>query len=138
MPLLPEDDTVVCPYNKAHEILKPRYAHHLLKCRKQHPNSGLDICVFNSTHHIPKEEMALHLRSCPDKIRPNVSSVKMSYVPPCPNANVRKLVTSNENWDCDPGVVFDPRINAMKKNVVRSINNVPKSERIAFRWVDYT
>ena len=54
----------MCPYNKAHEILVTRWDNHLIKCRKQHPNSGIVICKYVWSHHIPKEEIKSHEKEC--------------------------------------------------------------------------
>lgn len=50
------EDLVECPYNKSHQILRSRIQTHLVKCRKNHPNSGKRTCLFNVTHIINKEE----------------------------------------------------------------------------------
>lgn len=51
------ENTVVCPYNKSHIILKQRIQTHLIKCAKQHPHIHLETCPFDITHKFPKEEM---------------------------------------------------------------------------------
>lgn len=50
------DDTVICPYNKCHVILRSRIQTHLIKCAKQHPEIKLDTCPFDVTHKFRPEE----------------------------------------------------------------------------------
>lgn len=50
------EETVICPYNKCHIILKSRIQTHLVKCAKQHPEIKLDTCPFDVTHKFPPEE----------------------------------------------------------------------------------
>uniref|UniRef100_A0A182TKT6 CHHC U11-48K-type domain-containing protein n=1 Tax=Anopheles melas TaxID=34690 RepID=A0A182TKT6_9DIPT len=58
---------VQCPYNKSHTILAHRFAKHLIKCRRQHPNAKIAICPFNSSHHVNEQEMKVHTTTCPDQ-----------------------------------------------------------------------
>lgn len=50
------DETVICPYNKCHVILKSRIQTHLVKCAKQHPEIQLDTCPFDITHKFRSED----------------------------------------------------------------------------------
>lgn len=50
MPIAPHEDTVICPYDPHHKILRARLAVHLVKCSKQHPNANLVTCSYDSTH----------------------------------------------------------------------------------------
>lgn len=50
------DETVICPYNKCHVILKSRIQTHLVKCAKQHPEIQLDTCPFDITHKFRPED----------------------------------------------------------------------------------
>lgn len=51
------EETVICPYNKCHVILKSRISMHLSKCAKQHPEIKLEECPFDTTHRIRQEDM---------------------------------------------------------------------------------
>lgn len=51
------EPVLVCPYNKAHSIIKSRMQFHLVKCRLQSPNSEKVVCPFDSTHIVPKVEL---------------------------------------------------------------------------------
>lgn len=53
------DETVECPYNKSHNILKSRIQTHLVKCRKSYPNAVKETCTFNPTHLVNKQEFAV-------------------------------------------------------------------------------
>lgn len=50
-------DFAECPYNKAHRMLAHRLATHLVKCRKNYPETEKVTCPFNSTHLINKPEL---------------------------------------------------------------------------------
>ena len=54
MGLMPWEKTTTCPYNPAHQITIERIQSHLIKCRRNHPNSNHVICPFNASHHIPQ------------------------------------------------------------------------------------
>jgi len=67
MGLMPWEKTTTCPYNPAHQITIERIQSHLIKCRRNHPNSNHVICPFNASHHIPQPEERFHLANCPDR-----------------------------------------------------------------------
>lgn len=52
-------ETVVCPYNKAHVILKSRFMTHLIKCEKNYPDSELIKCPFDTSHRVMPDELAV-------------------------------------------------------------------------------
>ena len=56
-----------CPYDPCHQILPHRFAKHLVKCKKNHPDCDMKTCPFNATHVIPTSEIQAHLLECPDK-----------------------------------------------------------------------
>uniref|UniRef100_A0A2C9LQW8 CHHC U11-48K-type domain-containing protein n=1 Tax=Biomphalaria glabrata TaxID=6526 RepID=A0A2C9LQW8_BIOGL len=67
MSMLPSnrgDDTVICPYDPAHVILKKSLQNHLIKCRENHKRSRKVTCKFNKTHIIPAPELSHHLQHC--------------------------------------------------------------------------
>ncbi|XP_031628560.1 gametocyte-specific factor 1-like [Contarinia nasturtii] len=61
------ENTVVCPYNKCHIILKSRIQTHLIKCAKQHPEIVLETCRFDVTHKFPAAERNSHEAECPSR-----------------------------------------------------------------------
>ena len=126
MPLLPTDDTRICPYNKAHEILVTRWDKHLIRCRKQHPNSGIVICKFVWSHHIPKEEIESHEKECA-KNELNVGNIALTdptFEIPDPLVNHRPTeVVIDPEWE-EEVATYDPVTAAMSKPVVRQSLNL--------------
>jgi len=44
-----KDELFVCPYDNAHRVSAMRFVRHLLKCRKNHPSSGMvSLCIWVS------------------------------------------------------------------------------------------
>lgn len=50
------DETVTCPYNKCHIILRSRIQTHLIKCARSHPDIKLEVCPFDVTHRFKTED----------------------------------------------------------------------------------
>lgn len=50
------EETVICPYNKCHVILRHRFQTHLVKCARNYPDTKLDICPFDVTHRFREED----------------------------------------------------------------------------------
>lgn len=48
---------VICPYDKAHRILRARLIVHLLRCARNHPSSKMVRCPFNSSHMQRSDEL---------------------------------------------------------------------------------
>ena len=131
MPLLPDDETRLCPYNKTHEILVTRWDVHLIKCRKQHPNSGIVICKFVSSHHIPKEEIESHEKECAkNEINVgNAATLEPTFEIPDPmRAHRPGDFVIDPEWE-EEVPTYDPVANAMSKPVVRLMQNMTKRER---------
>lgn len=53
------EETVICPYNKCHVILRHRFQTHLVKCARSYPDIKLEMCPFDSTHRFPEDEKAV-------------------------------------------------------------------------------
>ena len=62
--LLRHEETLTCPYNRSHQILKSKMTVHLVRCRRSNLNALVDICPFNSSHHVKREDYDEHLRMC--------------------------------------------------------------------------
>ena len=134
MPLLPTDDTRLCPYNKAHEILVTRWDNHLIKCRKQHPNSGIVICKYVWSHHIPREEIECHEKECAkSEINVgNAATAEPTFEIPDPlRAHRPGDVVIDPEWE-EEVPTYDPTAAAMSKPVVRLMQNMTKRERQAY------
>jgi len=132
-PLLPTDKTRICPYNKAHEILVERWDGHLIKCRKQHPNSGIVICKFVWSHHIPKEEIAHHEREC-GKNQLNQGNKTPLNDPTFEIPDPSRMEKAGYVFDVDPEweeevPSYDPTAVAIERPVLRLMQNMTKRER---------
>ncbi|XP_073978105.1 uncharacterized protein isoform X4 [Rhodnius prolixus] len=134
------EPVLVCPYNKAHSIIKSRMQFHLVKCRLQSPNSEKVVCPFDSTHIVPKVELEFHQQICENRI------VLDSFVydvgsSKCPVEDVpadvppEALAPCEENWDEDPAVsvLNVVKESAKEKKVLLNLIGVPKAERKAHR-----
>ena len=62
--LLKHEETLTCPYNPSHQILKSKMTVHLVRCRRSNLDKKVDICPFNSSHHVKREDYDDHLRMC--------------------------------------------------------------------------
>ena len=62
--LLKHEETLTCPYNPSHQILKSKMTVHLVRCRRSNLDKKVEICPFNSSHHVKKEDYDSHLRIC--------------------------------------------------------------------------
>jgi len=58
---------LVCPYDEVHLIKAKRFQHHLLKCRKNHPEKDFVNCPFNAKHVMLRSELRHHVSRCPDR-----------------------------------------------------------------------
>lgn len=52
-----EGKYAICPYDKAHRILRGRLIGHLLRCARNHPGSKMVRCPFNSSHMQQSDEL---------------------------------------------------------------------------------
>ena len=137
MPLLPWEETISCPYNPAHQITRKIIQKHLVKCRRNHPDTDLVICSFNSTHHIPGASIKEHEAKCPDR----KLFEQMLYIPesqlraPTPVTSRPTCGPDDEDWEAEATVKvsYNPAEAAARKNVVRKIEGVVPSQRKAFR-----
>ncbi|XP_067637633.1 protein D7-like [Eurosta solidaginis] len=126
-----DSDVVVCPYNKAHRLLRRRLQSHLIKCRKNYPQLELQKCPFNVTHHIPEPEFAIHVTNCPD--RKLITQYKYDTVEVKDEVRVKHApVECDENWDDTEVEDYDPQKFIDKKNVLRKPFGVPPAERKKF------
>jgi len=148
MPILDSEETITCPYNPSHQILPKRIQIHLVKCRKNHPNSDVEICPFNSSHHVPKSEWLFHMSTCESRKfdemarYSNASSFKANnkYMVvassglPKPDNNARFEVVE-EDWEKEATIKksYDPSEKASKVPVLRNLQGATPSQRKAFR-----
>ena len=141
MPLLPWEETISCPYNPSHQITQKIIQKHLVKCRRNHPDTDLVICSFNSTHHIPGKIIKKHEEECPDR----KLFEQIMYIPenqmraPTPVTSQPTCGSDNEDWEAEANVKvsYDPAEAAARKNVVRKIEGANPSQRKAFRMKEF-
>jgi hypothetical protein len=67
------DEYIICPFNKAHVILRYRMPKHIVKCSqsfqgKAEEKPQLILCPYNAMHMIPKDKLKEHLENCEDFI----------------------------------------------------------------------
>lgn len=55
-PLAGYEETVICPYDKCHVIMKHRIQTHLIKCARNHAHIKLEVCPFDATHRFQSSE----------------------------------------------------------------------------------
>jgi len=133
----PDDDTVVCPYNNSHIILRTRFGNHLIKCKKQYPNTPMRTCRFNSLHIIHRDEMDEHERNCEDGKdicrAPVDTDIVNVNVPPPSRANANDF--TGESWDTiDVGPVgYNPELASEKVLYVRMKNHLSRGAQNAWK-----
>lgn len=136
MPVLPWEETITCPYDPSHQITRKIIQKHLVKCRRNHPDTDLVVCSFNSTHHISSKIIRKHEMECPDK----KLFEQIMFIPenqmrtPTPVSLTPTCGPDDEDWEAELiKVPYNPSEAAAKKNVVRKIEGVIPSQRKAFR-----
>ncbi len=78
-------DHVVCPIDRSHIIRKSRFAYHLTRCKRSHPNVRLEYCFYNSSHVGGEGFAAAHEPTCGDKDRFDLTAHPLT---PFPRHNV--------------------------------------------------
>lgn len=131
--LLDYEEMVTCPYNSSHRIRKYRMQIHLVKCKKNYPDSDLVPCDFNATHIVHKLELDRHYEQCEDrknfelKTTETLNKAHNKYV-------IQKIeIATDENWDDIDVPTYDPRKDTENRNVLRGINVASSSKRREFR-----
>ena len=141
MPLLPWEETISCPYNPSHQITRKIIQKHLVKCRRNHPDTDLVICSFNSTHHIPGKIIKKHEAECPDrKLFEQIMFIPENQMrAPTPVTSRPTCGSDDEDWEAEANVKvsYNPAEAAAKKNVLRKIEGAVPSQRKAFRMKEF-
>jgi len=147
MPLLPWEKTLTCPYNPSHQITRERIQTHLVKCRKNHPETDIDICPYNASHHVPKPELQFHVTQCPDRKivelakyswamdKPgNHGNVSMPQPSGLKNHEVMNIMMRDENWETEATIKesYKPESKCGKSLVLRRLQGATPSERKKF------
>jgi len=145
MGLMPWEKTITCPYEPSHQITQERIQSHLVKCRRNHPNSNHVICPFNASHHIPQPEERFHLAKCPDrriveldKYSWAVEDSQHGYLklPAESNSNRTFHDLEVEDWEREISgsrvKTYDPQKKCEKTKVIRKLQGATRSERKKF------
>ncbi|KAF2893441.1 hypothetical protein ILUMI_12726 [Ignelater luminosus] len=125
--------SLVCPYNPAHTMLKERVQTHLIKCRRSCTELKWVPCIFNVTHQIPEQELSYHYETCPDRLGfdkhtfvPETSKNKYPVAPPVVNCSY---------WDDEDVPTYNPQEHCRNNPVLRNaaIYTQPSAVRRNFR-----
>ena len=97
------DGTRICPYNKSHIIRAEKWDLHLMKCRENHPDSGIVMCKYVYGHHIPKEKIEEHEKECYEEQEEQRNKSPLNdktFVIPHPLRNHNGSVSSSDpEWE---------------------------------------
>jgi hypothetical protein len=137
---LPDPEKLIqCPYNSAHQILKHRFAKHLIKCRRSNGESVKTVaCQYNSSHVYPESEIKLHEKTCESKIE----FYRFMYKKDDSDddgehrSKIRAVdleEEEEENWDNECAPTYDPTVHVKSLNVVRTIQHMTPSVRKTVR-----
>ncbi|XP_043239484.1 uncharacterized protein LOC122390514 isoform X2 [Amphibalanus amphitrite] len=145
------EETITCPFNKAHQITGMRYHLHIVRCAKQTVGRDVRICTFNAKHIIDVPKYAHHIEHCPDRDRlDRVITEKLAEIhesdkrirsQPIDSAPDFQF-SSGENWDDDVAAVpsyrrrgsYDPSAAISNRDVYRFPQEpMGKSSRRQFR-----
>jgi len=130
-----DDDLQVCPYNPSHTILRHRFGNHLIKCKKQYPNTPMKTCRFNSLHIIHRNEMDEHEKNCEDGkdiCRAPTETGFVNVNAPPPSRGSARDVTS-ESWEVDVGPSYNPNVVMENVPYVRMRMHLSRGEREAWK-----
>ncbi|XP_049283127.1 uncharacterized protein LOC125763736 isoform X2 [Anopheles funestus] len=53
-----------CPFDPLHKIAAKKFAQHLVKCKRQHPDVKLVTCHFDTSHLVKEEMLREHMKTC--------------------------------------------------------------------------
>jgi hypothetical protein len=151
MPVSSYEKVVQCPYERSHVIVPDRLSVHLVKCRKNHPNSNVKICPYNSNHHIQAAKYDTHLDDCDSKdlavhllqesvaeSRQNCSFASIDSgicsISPSPSNNTNSNNTDDEeDWEKDLiAEPYDPVKRSLEMNVIRKPRGLTPGQRREF------
>lgn len=132
--LNPNCRMVQCPYEIHHKVRIDRLQYHLVKCRKNHPDSDFVICPFNASHHVPKKCEESHTKTCPDRMSIEVDyNGQQSKQSSFSNQNkCRNFGSSNIPFEEDPDFpvtsINDSQASSIFSSDVKLLSTLPKKE----------
>lgn len=151
MPVSSYEKVVQCPYERSHLIVPDRLSVHLVKCRKNHPNTDVKICPYNSNHHIQAARYSTHLDDCDSKDlavhllqesvaerRQNCSVASIDSglcsISPSPSNNTTDSnIDDEEDWEKDLiAEPYDPVKRSLEMNVIRKPRGLTPGQRREF------
>ncbi|XP_023012818.1 gametocyte-specific factor 1 homolog [Leptinotarsa decemlineata] len=131
--LVNPEELIMCPYNKSHHIQRKRMAFHLVKCKKNYPESRIVNCDFNVTHKVPEVELQYHHENCPSRrnIELAVYEEAGSNTNRFPIQNLN--IEPDESWDDCNNTTYDAKANCENRNVLRKLDVASAGSRRNFR-----
>lgn len=148
MPVSSYEKVVQCPYERSHLIVPDRLSVHLVKCRKNHPNTNVKICPYNSNHHIQAARYDTHLDDCDSKdlavhllqesiaeSRQNcsVGSIDSGICSISPSPTNASNIEDEEDWEKDLiAEPYDPVKRSLEMNVIRKPRGLTPGQRREF------
>ncbi|XP_065157497.1 gametocyte-specific factor 1 homolog [Atheta coriaria] len=126
-----QEGYVTCPYNPSHRLLKHRFITHLVKCRRNHPDSPSAVCAFNSSHIVPAPELKYHMDNCPDRhqidrvvteAEGNTHRIEINFADDSSWDN-------GENWDQENTPCYNPAEYCENKMILRRLDIASKAQR---------
>uniref|UniRef100_A0A182WGQ1 CHHC U11-48K-type domain-containing protein n=1 Tax=Anopheles minimus TaxID=112268 RepID=A0A182WGQ1_9DIPT len=142
-----------CPYDPLHKIAPRKFAIHLVKCRRQHPDVKLVSCHFDTSHLVKEENLREHMKTCSGrnhllqyKTTVNTMPVRGESKLPDPAENLiyntgqpsykkatggRTLQDDSECWDDFAYKAYDPLENCKTKLQNSKTFIIPNANRFA-------
>ena len=117
----------------------PSLQHHLVKCRRNHPDANVVVCPFNSCHHIHLQEKEDHIRTCQDRKFVEMTKYQLGLgdkkkIPFKPD---RQKVEDDDEEDWEKKAIiktsYNPRKKAIQLPVLRTLEGVTPCQRREFR-----
>ncbi|XP_068147843.1 gametocyte-specific factor 1 homolog [Drosophila tropicalis] len=124
-------DLVVCPYNKAHTMLRNKLQKHVMKCKEIYKDEiELLICPFNNVHRVPAAEFHQHTKSCED--RKIILHYQLSQAAELNEETKHEKIEADENWDDTCVENYNPEIYASQATIVRESKGLFRAQRKQF------
>nr|XP_023017012.1 gametocyte-specific factor 1 homolog [Leptinotarsa decemlineata] len=130
------EEKVQCPHDPSHFIRKSRMSTHLVKCKRNYPDTKKVACDFNVNHIIDERDRRNHHAICPDR-REMEMAVHCEAGPqnnrfPIPEINVPQ----GESWDDSNYETYDPKKRCEKLQIVRQVVLESASKKKRFKMAE--
>ncbi|XP_013178854.1 PREDICTED: gametocyte-specific factor 1-like [Papilio xuthus] len=122
---------MTCPYNPAHQVEKYKLQTHLQKCAKQYFKGKKVNCPFDATHVVNEPELDHHITVCPKRfmLDTQLYVTDDDYRPTVGLAAPAPVVPTEENWDDDCCVSYNPELHKKPPHVITKPKGAVPSER---------